>query len=237
MNLPVALDDLQQSLGVRFKDPQNLRAAFVHESYAHESTAEISNERLEFLGDAVLGLVTSELLYERFPDLREGELTRMKAALVSRVSLAEHARALGLGQALLLGRGGEVSGGRERTSLLANVFEAVVGALYLDSGYEAAHAFLRRRFAPLLSALPTSNRDYKSLLQQATQRYYKSLPSYRVVSESGPAHARNFEVEVAFDDRTLGHGSGTSKKEAQQNAARQALERFNELMANAADDE
>lgn len=223
---PVDLDSLQERLGVRFRHSALLRVALVHESYAHEMPAETSNERLEFLGDAILGLVVSEILYQRFPSLAEGELTRMKASLVSRVALAEQARGLGLGDALLLGRGGEVSGGRQRASLLANAFEAVVGALYLDSGLEAVRAFIERCVAEKLAALPDRGRDFKSLLQQETQRVFKTLPVYRVVSEIGPPHSRVFAIEVHFGSHVLGRGSGTSKKDAQQQAASEALQRF-----------
>lgn len=217
------LDEVQARLGVRFRDPHNLRAAFVHESYVHEFPLERSNERLEFLGDAVLGLATSEMLYERFPDIAEGELTRMKAMLVSRVSLAALARELALGEALLLSRGGEASGERERTSLLADAFEAVIGALFLDSGWEAARDFVCRRFADAVHTLPQTDRNFKSLLQQQTQKHFKSLPIYRVVREKGPPHSKTFSVEVHFRSEILGRGAGRSKKEAQQEAAREAL--------------
>jgi len=222
----IDLDTLQTRLGVRFNDPGLLRKALVHESFVNEYPHESSNERLEFLGDAVLGLVAGEMLYERFPFLREGELTRMKSALVNMLSLAGHARNLGLGQALVLGRGEEVSGGRERSSLLADALEALVGAIYLDSGYPAARGFVNVLFTGLLEGLPQLNRDFKSLLQQETQKHFKALPTYKVVREEGPSHARVFTVEVHFGDEVLGTGSGPSKKEAQQVAAQEALANF-----------
>lgn len=232
-DVPMDVHDLQQRLGVEFRDARNLRAAFVHESYVHEYPLESSNERLEFLGDAVLGLATSEMLYESFPHLPEGELTRMKAMIVSRVSLAGHARQLRLGEALLLSRGGEASGERERNSLLADVFEAVVGALFLDSGWEAVRAFIRSRFLGLLAELPQTDSNFKSLLQQQTQKHFKSLPIYRVVREKGPPHSKTFSVEVHFRGEILGRGSGRSKKEAQQEAAREALQGVNALLERA----
>lgn len=219
-------ETLQNRIGVRFRNPATLRIALIHESYVNECPQETSNERLEFLGDAVLGLVASEMLYERFPSLREGELTRMKSTLVNTVSLAAHARNLGLGDAVLLGRGEEASGGRERASLLADAFEALVGAIYVDGGYAVARGFVSLLFADLLEGLPELNRDYKSLLQQETQKYYKALPLYRVISEEGPAHCRVFSVEVVFGDEVLGRGTGASKKEAQQLAAQEALANF-----------
>lgn len=225
-----ALEALQARLGVRFRVPSHLRQALIHESYAHEAQGERSNERLEFLGDAILGLVVSEVLYRGYPDREEGELTRMKALLVSRVALADLGRELGLGDALLLGRGGEVSGGRQRASLLANAFEAIVGALYLDGGFEVARSFIERCIGQRLERLPERTCDFKSTLQQETQRHFKALPTYRVVSEAGPPHARLFEVEVLFGSQVLGRGRGPSKKEAQQQAASQALDRFPGLL-------
>jgi len=217
---------LQNRIGVRFRHPDTLHTALVHESFVNEYPSETSNERLEFLGDAVLGLVASEMLYERFPTLREGELTRMKSALVNTMSLAGHARDLGLGDAVLLGRGEEASGGRERASLLADAFEALVGAIYVDGGYAVARGFVSLLFSDLLEGLPELNRDYKSLLQQETQKHFKALPIYRVVSEEGPAHCKQFSVEVLFGDEVLGRGTGASKKEAQQIAAQEALANF-----------
>ena len=216
----VAIED---RLGVRFRDAEHLRAAFVHESYVHENPTEESNERLEFLGDAVLGLAVSEMLYARFPQLPEGELTRMRAMLVSRVSLALHARQLDLGAPLLLSRGGQAHGERDRTSILANVFEAIIGALFLDSGWEAARDFVQARFSDALGVLPETDRNFKSLLQQLTQKHFKALPEYRVVREKGPPHAKVFLVEVYFRGELLGRGHGKSKKEAQQEAARLGL--------------
>lgn len=229
-SVDVDLDAVQQQLGLRFLRPSSLRAAFVHESFANENPLEKSNERLEFLGDAVVGMAASALLYERFPELPEGELTRMKAMLVSRPSLAAHARSLDLGAHLLISRGGEAHGERERASLLADVFEAVVGALYLDRGWSEAEAFVRQRFEGSLEALPETDRNYKSILQQITQKHFKSLPEYRVVRLKGPAHARSFVVEVWFRQALLGSGEGRSKKEAQQEAARKGLERVHALL-------
>lgn len=229
---PFDAEGLQTRLGLRFRDTSRFRAAFVHESYVHENPAEASNERLEFLGDAVLGLAVSEMLYARFPSHPEGELTRMRAMLVSRPSLANHARELGLGASLLLSRGGQTNGERDRASILANVFEAVIGALFLDSGWEAARDFVQARFHDALEPLPETDRNYKSLLQQLTQKHFKALPEYRVVREKGPPHAKVFQVEVYFRNELLGRGHGKSKKEAQQEAARIGLDRATALLAH-----
>ena len=218
-----AFDALQERLGVWFQDPLKLRAAFLHESYVHEVPDEVSNERLEFLGDAVVGLIVSEMLYERFPHSAEGELTRMKGMLVSRVSLAAQARDLEFGAWLLLSRGGAAAGERERASLLADVFEAVVGAIFLDRGWETVRTFVRTRFQRLLDELPTTDRNFKSILQHVTQQHWRDLPTYSVVGERGPSHARSFAVEVSFRGALLGRGEGCSKKEAEQEAARMAL--------------
>ncbi len=200
--------------------------AMVHSSYANERGEEglASNERLEFLGDAVLQLVVSEYLYTRYGNLPEGELTRIRAAVVSTPTLARKGAELGLGRLLLLGRGEEVTGGRERASLLENAFEALVGAVFLDGGLDEARRFvlrvLEREIA--LAARGEYRRDWKTELQELVQREGMT-PEYRVVAESGPDHAKSFEVVVLVGEREAGRGKGKSKKEAEQEAARTAL--------------
>jgi ribonuclease-3 len=207
--------------------------ALRHGSYVHErrgpSASEgrlRSNERLEFLGDAVLGLLVSVRCCDLFPDLSEGALTRLRAAVVNAEALAQVARAIGLGELLLLGRGEERSGGRVKQSLLADALEAVLAAVYLGCGLEAARAVVDRLLAPLFQAAVEGSlgRDYKTELQEIAQSVHRSSPAYRVLDAPGPQHARVFDVEVALGGAALGRGSGRTKKEAEQAAAKAALE-------------
>lgn len=225
---PDALAALEATIGHTFATRQHLLDALTHRSYAYEFAAPgvVSNERLEFLGDAVLGLIASDLLYTRFPNADEGELTNLRAALVRASTLAAFARAIALGPYLRLGRGEETTGGRDRDLLLARAFEALIGALYQDGGTPAVHAFLE----PLLSgelmrltAKKTSIKDDKSLLQELAQGQLGVTPTYRVVSETGPSHDRTFVVEVLLGDFVAGHGEGRSKRLAEQSAAHDAL--------------
>jgi len=205
--------------------------ALRHGSYCHErrgSTAEPlrSNERLEFLGDAVLGLSVSRRCWESFPELSEGALTRMRAAIVNEDALASVARSLGLGELLLLGRGEERSGGREKKGLLADALEAVFAAIHLGAGADAASAVIDRLLQPLIqsAAAGALGRDYKTELQEIAQAVHRTSPAYRVLDAPGPQHARVFEVEVTLAGDPLGRGSGRTKKEAEQAAARAALD-------------
>lgn len=208
--------------------------ALVHSSYANERGEQgwESNERLEFLGDAVLQLVVSEYLYTRYGSLPEGELTRIRAAVVSTPTLARKGAELGLGRLLLLGKGEEATGGRERASLLENAFEALVGAVFLDGGLEEARRFVLRALEEdiALAARGEYRRDWKTELQELTQREGMA-PEYRVVAEGGPDHAKWFEVVVLVGDREAGRGRGRSKKEAEQEAARTALAAMQEFKA------
>lgn len=209
-----------------FRRRELLAVAFTHRSYANETPGvHESNQRLEFLGDAVLGLIISQHCYEQFPDWPEGDLSKLRAAVVCAPALARCARALGMGEVLLLGRGEAGTGGRDRDSNLADAFEAVVGALYLDGGLESARSFVLRALAPELAAVRAGQRasDYKTQLQEHLQRFSAESPSYRLVSEEGPDHAKTFTMAVYWGGRTLGRGAGHSKKEAEQEAARQAL--------------
>ena len=219
------LDGLQEILGYRFADPGLLELALTHESYANERQGESgNNERLEFLGDAVLGLTVCRYLYDRHAHLPEGRLAQIKAHLVSTSYLARKARALDLGAFLLLGRGEDLSEGRSRKNVLADTLEALIGALYLDGDMDAAGPFILGLLQEAMDRKEGAQKDYKSLLQEHTQRLHKTLPEYHVTGEEGPPHDRVFLVQVDFLGETLGQGSGRSKREASQRAARQALE-------------
>lgn len=221
---------LQQMLSHIFRDPQLLLEAVTHTSYVHEAKASSykDNERLEFLGDAVLGLIMSEYWVAHFPTATEGDLSKMKAHVVNEQSLARVARRLMLGQHLLLGRGEEMTGGREKSSLLANALEAVIAALYVDGGLETAQAFVLRSFKEELKDLmgPEVSVDYKTEFQEFCQKEHAALPTYTVLRESGPDHEKIFEVELAIRGKVYGRGQGRSKKEAERRAAKEALEKI-----------
>lgn len=216
---------LGRALGHDFRDLSGLRDALTHRSFANEypERARSDNERLEFLGDAVLALAASALLWERFPAAPEGELTRLRAALVCESSLADVARSLGLGAALRLGRGEERSGGRNKSRLLCCALEATVAAVFLDGGLEAASEVVRRLLTPLLLAPKLGERDSKTRVQELVQARGGGTPRYVVVETEGPDHARVFHVVCRSGDDDLGRGAGRSKPEAEQNAARAAL--------------
>lgn len=221
---------VEEAIGYRFADPGLLEHALTHRSRAHEdaSGGVRDNESLEFLGDAVLGLVIADRLFREFPEWNEGQKSKAKAMLVSTVALAHIGEDVGLGEHLLLGRGEEKTGGRQKRSLIADTFEAVVAAVYLDGGIEAADGFIERWFrGPIETIRAGSEReglqDHKSALQERLQASDLGLPTYRLVGESGPAHRRVFESEVSAGDRQLGRGEGRSKKESEQQAARRAL--------------
>lgn len=219
------LEELEQRLGLSFPDRGLLLEALTHSSYANEQDPRPnSNERLEFLGDSVIGLSAGHLLYERFPEEPEGSLARMRASLVSEDALSKCARALQLGRFVLLGAGEERSGGRERPALLCDLFEAVVGAIYLTHGWEEANRFVRRQLEPLLHERRQGSwLDAKSRLQEYLQQREGQLPQYRLVAVEGPPHRRIFRVEVLWRDQVLGEGQGGSRKQAEQEAAASAL--------------
>ena len=225
-------DALERLVGYRFRDPGLLEHALTHTSRANEdvSGGVIDNESLEFLGDAVLGFAIADILFRRFPDRDEGWKSKIKAALVSTVSLAHLAEQLGLGDHLLLGRGEEKTGGRRKHALLADGYEALIAAIYLDGGVDAATTFIARQFAELIDEArePTGGvmRDFKSALQERVQSGGDPLPEYVVVGETGPDHHKTFHVEVRVAGRPLAEAVGRSKKEAEQEAARLALERL-----------
>lgn len=230
----------QEHLGFNFTHKELLRQALTHRSAtsgdASGENASESNERLEFLGDSVLGLVVNEHLFHEYPHHREGLLTQMKSLLVSRAVLSVKAREIGVGHYLFLSAGEEESGGRERSSILADSFEAVVGAIYLDKGMEAARSFIREKLmADSRQILEDRNNiNYKSMLQEHIQSEKKIHPQYRVTSEDGPDHEKVFTVDVMVGKKTLGRGKGKNKKQAQQEAARVAL-RFLDLLPKRAD--
>lgn len=220
------LVELQQRLGHAFRDESLLRLALTHPSVAHEADAALAhNQRLEFLGDSVLGLVLSRELYEKFPDADEGLLTKSRAKLVNALALAAHGRALGLGAHLILSRGEENTGGRDRPSALADAFEALLGAIFLDGGFEAARAFVVREFAADFAelALPTGIENPKGELQELLQAKSPVAPVYQLISTEGPDHDRNFICAVLHDGVELARGSGKSKKTAESDAAMAAL--------------
>ena len=220
------IKDLENAIGYRFSNITLLQNALTHSSYANERWHDglRSNERLEFLGDSILGMVVAEHLYKNFPDRPEGELTRMRADMVCETSLAEVAAKLDLGKHLLLGHGEEQGGGRTRASTLADAVESIIAASFLDGGMAAAEGIIRRF---VLCNVPTGklhNADYKTALQELVQQKKNQVLTYTLVGESGPDHDKQFFVEVALNGQVIGKGSGSSKKRAEQDAARAAIE-------------
>jgi len=221
---------VQEQLGYVFQCIELFETALCHSSFAHEHADRgmEDNERLEFLGDALLGLIISRLLYERFPEASEGDLTRWRSYLVNETCLAKVARSINLGQALLLGAGEDSSGGRDKNSILADAMEAVLGAIYLDGGIEAAQSTIQWLFNPFLEDAVRSEagEDFKTRFQELTQAMYKVTPEYHLLEAMGPDHDKTFRVSVTLEGIELAQGTGKSKKEATQNAARLALENF-----------
>jgi ribonuclease-3 len=224
------LRSFQGRLGYEFRDAALLHLALTHRSYAHENQLEEQNERLEFLGDSVLGLVAGEALYERHPDLPEGQLSRRRSFLVSEPTLARMASTIRLGRVMRLGVGEDRSGGRDKPSLLADSLEAVFGAVFLDGGLKAARSVIRPLlFAQMDSTQPWDQRDHKTRLQEQLQSQGGGLPRYHLVHEQGPDHAKTFTIECRHGREVLGQGSGSSKKNAEQAAAKAALVTRDEL--------
>jgi ribonuclease-3 len=213
---------LEKTIGYTFQNSLLCRTAMTHSSYFNENRAvcKASNERLEFLGDSVLGFLAAEYLYEAYPGKSEGELTKLRAALVCEVRLADAASAIGLSEALLLGRGEEATGGRRRPSLTADAVEALLAAIFLDGGMEPARRFVHRF---VLTNIPEHSSDYKTALQEVLQRDPPRSYAYHLVESAGPDHAKRFTVEVCLEGSPIGRGAGGSKKEAEQAAARAAL--------------
>jgi ribonuclease III len=219
-------DSFQKKFSLKFQQEQLMIQAFTHSSYVNEHRRKPyeDNERLEFLGDAVLELTISQYLYKKYPQMSEGDLTKLRAAVVCEASLVQFANELSFGELVLLGKGEEMTGGRERPALLADIFEAFIGALYLDQGLEAVVGFLEVYVYPKVNAGAFSHvMDYKSQLQELVQREGLGQLHYRIVQEKGPAHNREFVSMVSLDNRVLGEGYGRSKKEAEQEAAQKAI--------------
>ncbi|GCE06478.1 ribonuclease III [Dictyobacter aurantiacus] len=218
-------EQLEEIIGIKFQDEQLLKLALTHRSYIYETpgVGQSSNERLEFLGDSILALISADFLYRTFPELSEGELTDVRAVLVRTETLANFAREINLGAFLLMGKGEQHSGGGQRVQ--ASAFEAVLGAIYLDQGLEVARQFLLPRLDPLAHTIVTKRlfKDNKSLFQELAQAHEGITPSYRLVSQEGPSHNREFTVEVMLGDRVAGRGQGRNKQTAEQEAARGAL--------------
>jgi ribonuclease-3 len=223
-------NDCQKKLGISFRQQSLLEQAFVHSSYSNENPdfAWPNNERLEFLGDAVLNFIVTEKLYEEFPQLPEGELTELRASLVCRDTLAELACSLKLGEWLMLGRGEEANGGRAKTSNLTNAMEALVGALYLDQGLAKARKFILRQLKPELEKIKEGKTtpNYKSLVQELVQGQKRPTPVYRLVEAIGPNHSKQFTAEIIVEGEALGRGTGRSKKIAESLAAKSAWEKL-----------
>ncbi len=226
----IELNSLQQTLGVSFEDVSHLQQALIHRSYLNETSDNSlqSNERLEFLGDACLGLVVTEKLYHDFPDLQEGDLTEFRSALVQTGSLAQVADSLSLGECLHLGRGEDESGGRQKRRNLAGTLEAVIGAILIDQGFDTAKKFILRiledRFKP--DMIESLQKDPKSRLQEITQSQNQQVPVYKIVSSAGPDHEKVFTAEVFLEEVIIGSGSGNSKQRAEKLAAKSALEKL-----------
>ena len=222
------IKDLEQAVGYRFSNITLLQNALTHSSYANERwhNSLMSNERLEFLGDSVLGMVVAEYLYRNFPDRPEGELTRMRADMVCEQALALVAHRIDLGKHLLLGRGEEQSGGRNRASILADAVESVIAAMFLDGGMDAAKAFIDRFVLCDVPVRKLHNADYKTALQEKVQEKKNQDLAYALVGESGPDHDKRFEVQVTLNGEVVGTGTGSSKKRAEQDAARAAMEQL-----------
>ena len=222
------IKDLEAAIGYRFKNISLLQNALTHSSYANERwhNSLLSNERLEFLGDAILGMTVAKYLYQTFPDRPEGELTRMRADMVCEQTLAKVAARIDLGKHLLLGNGEEQGGGRKRNSILADAVESVIAASYLDGGLEAAQQFIEKFILVEVPVTRLHNADYKTALQELVQQKKNQVLTYTLIGESGPDHDKKFEVEVKLNGKVVGTGSGSSKKRAEQDAARSALEKL-----------
>ena len=222
------IKDLETAIGYRFRNISLLQNALTHSSYANERwhNSLLSNERLEFLGDSVLGMLVAEYLYGTFPDLPEGELTRMRADMVCEHTLATVANRIGLGEHLLLGHGEERLGGRSRESILADATESVIAACFLDGGLEAAAQFVKKYILVEVPVSRPNNMDYKTALQEQVQQKKNQVLSYVLVGQSGPDHDKLFDVEVSLNGTVVGQGSGRSKKRAEQMAAKAAMEKL-----------
>jgi ribonuclease-3 len=221
------LKQFERTIKIRFRSLELLNLAFCHRSFANESgNSKANNEKLEFLGDSVLGLAASEYLYHSLKEQNEGELARVKSFVVSENSLAQISITLGVNELILIGKGEEQSGGRKKKAILADAMEAIIGAYFLDSGYKAAKDFVVGLLKPVVKSVVENRheKDYKTLLQEIVQKRYKSFPKYRIVKKSGPDHNKIFWVVVTVGDREFGPAEGRNKKEAEQRAAAEAFQ-------------
>ena len=221
-----ALAAFSKSAGIRFKSQELLNLSFMHRSISNETGHKTNNERLEFLGDAILGAVAADLLYKTLKQKSEGDLARVKSVVVSEDVISELALELKIDSLLVLGKGEELSGGRTKKAILADAFEALIGALYLDSGYDKAYAFVSRMISAEITRVLENRhyQDYKSLLQEFCQGKYKKYPEYTLVKRSGPEHSRIFYIEVSINGEVFGPAEGTNKKSAEREAAKMAYE-------------
>ncbi len=217
------LAQFEKKLRIKFTNQKLLEEAFTHKSYSIEKGKSSDNERLEFLGDSIISAVVAHYLFKRYPHVDEGHLSKIKSQLVSRTSLSQWASEMNLGIYLFLSQGEEATGGRQRESLLGNVYEAIVGAIFLDQGFSRAQRFVMRQLAKKKRIVET---DFKSRLQEIMQKKYKVPPNYFVIKEEGPDHEKTFTLEVRMNKRILGQGEGRSKKEAEQLAAKEALKKL-----------
>lgn len=227
---------IEQALNLNFADKALLQRALTHRSYLNENPNHPleDNERLEFLGDAVLDFIAGEYLFHHFPEMAEGNLTNLRSALVRTETLARFAAQLNLGEHLFMGRGEEEAGGRKRTAILCDAFEALIGAIYLDKGFDAARQFVCQMIEPALREILASDthKDAKSRLQEVAQSHFQLTPTYRTVKEEGPDHAKEFTVEAIIGHKSYGCGMGLSKQAAAQAAAQQALQKLEEELKN-----
>jgi len=219
----------QKAAGFKFKNIELLNLSFMHRSVSNETIKKANNERLEFLGDSILGAVCATLLYKTFPDKSEGELAKIKSVVVSEDVLSEIALNLQIDKMLLLGKGEELSGGRSKKTILADAAEALIGAIYIDTGYRAAFDFVSRCLKPEISIVTGDNyhKDYKSLLQEHCQKNLHCYPEYNIIKKTGPEHDRTFWMEVKIGETVYGNGKGRNKKSAEQEAAKAAWEKVN----------
>ncbi len=225
-----SLSILQRKLGYKFKNALLLTQALTHRSFVHEQPQKdiVDNERLEFFGDSVLGLVVSDYLLKKFPNFSEGKLTKLRSGLVNDSNLAKKAMNLRVGNFIRLGRGEDLTGGRKRNSILASTLEALIGAIYLDGGLDPISAILHRLFKNDIKLIISKKgeRNWKELLQQHTQKKFKSRPDYKIIKETGPPHKRKFVIGVKINNKMLGSGAGDNKKQAEQKAAKSTLFKY-----------
>jgi len=219
---------IEKKLGYKFKNIELLKTSLTHSSYANETSVE-SNERMEFLGDAVLGFIVADVLYKRYPDASEGKLSKMRSSIVSRMNFAHFARELKIDKQVLLGKGEENTGGRDRSSNLSGTFEAVIGAIFIDGGYRKVYKIITKLLKNCLNGDEEIFKDYKTKLQEVAQRKFKKVPKYKVVLEEGPPHDKNFHIEVKLGRKAFGKGVGRNKKQAEQEAAKHGLESMEKL--------